>query len=80
MVKTFKQATIRTRLIVKLGNSSLLSYKVKLVGEIAEAPNASVKNNEQLKEWDRVLRKYKPKIVNRNFKLHFKTSVSKAFK
>lgn len=60
VVKTFKQATIRTRLIVKSGNSSPLSYKVKLVSEIAEAPNASVKNDEQFKEWDRVLRKYKP--------------------
>jgi len=60
VVKTFKQATIRTRLIVKLGNASPLTYKVKLVSEISEIPNASVKNDEQFKEWDRVLRKYKP--------------------
>ena len=45
---------------MKLGNSNPLSYKVKLVSEISEVPNASVKNDEQFKEWDRVLRKYKP--------------------
>ncbi len=61
-VQTFKQKTVRTRMIVKLGSSEPLTYKIKLVSEGANAPQTSVKSDELFKEWDRVLRKYKEVI------------------
>jgi hypothetical protein len=59
VVQTFKQRTIRTRMIVKLGSTDPLTYKIKLVSEHANSPQMSVKSDEYFKEWDRVLRKYK---------------------
>ena len=58
VVQTFKQNTIRTRVIVKLGSSNPLTYKVKLVSEQSGRAATSVKSDELFKEWDRVLRKY----------------------
>ncbi|MCX6247319.1 MAG: hypothetical protein NTW10_06275, partial [Bacteroidetes bacterium] len=63
VIQTFKQNTIRTRMIVKLGNSDPLAYKVKLISEQSGQPMSSVKSDELFKEWDRVLRKYK-EVVN----------------
>ncbi len=63
VVQTFKQNTIRTRVIVKLGSSEPLTYKVKLVSEESGQPMTSVKSDELFKEYDRVLRKYK-EIIN----------------
>ena len=68
-VKTFNsgKVTIRTRLIIKLGNSNPLSYKVKLVSEKALG-YVSSKKDEQFEEWDRLLRTYEnivPEIQNR---------------
>ena len=60
--KNFKASTIRTRLIVKLGNSNPLTYRVKLISETAR-PGTSVKNDEVFKQWDRLLRTYEP-IIN----------------
>lgn len=54
---TFPNAAIRTRLIIKLGTLDPLSYKVKLVSEIA-GPGTSVKSDHKFSEWDRVLRTY----------------------
>lgn len=58
VVQTFKQNTIRTRLIVKLGDTDPLTYKIKLVSEESRRPGTSVKSDELYREWDRVLRKY----------------------
>jgi hypothetical protein len=63
VVQTFKQNTIRTRMIVKLGGSDPLSYKIKLISEQSGQPQSSVKSDELFKEWDRVLRKYK-EVIN----------------
>lgn len=60
--QTFKQRTIRTRMIVKLGSTDPLTYKIKLVSEYANTAQTSVKSDELFKEWDRVLRKYKEVI------------------
>ncbi len=57
-LKSFKQNTVRTRVIVKLARSHPLEYKVKLVSEASGHPGTSVKSDELFKEWDRVLRKY----------------------
>jgi hypothetical protein len=62
VVQTFKQKTIRTRIIVKLASSDPLAYKIKLVSEVANASQVSVKSDELFKEWDRILRKYKEVI------------------
>lgn len=61
-VQTFKKNTIRTRMIVKLGSTSPLTYKIKLVSEESQKPQTSVKSDELFREWDRVLRKYKEVI------------------
>lgn len=58
VVQSFMQNTIRSRVIVKLGNSDPLVYKVKLVSEESRAPGTSVKSDELYREWDRVLRKF----------------------
>ena len=60
--KNFKASTIRTRLIIKLGNTEPLTYRVKLISETAR-PGTSVKNDEVFKQWDRLLRTYEP-IIN----------------
>ena len=57
-VQSFKQNTIRTRLILKLGSSDPLTYKVKIISEFSGQPGTSVKEDQAFKEWDRVLRKY----------------------
>ena len=57
-LKTFKQNTIRTRIIVKESSSDPLVFKVKLVSEYSGIPMTSVKSDELYKEWDRVLRTY----------------------
>lgn len=57
-LQSFQQNTIRSRLIVKLGNSDPLVYKVKLVSEESRVPGTSVKSDELFREWDRVLRRY----------------------
>ncbi len=54
----FVSGVIRTRLIVKLGSSDPLVYKVKLVSEYSKNPKISVRADEAFREWDRVLRKY----------------------
>ena len=58
VIQTFKQNTIRTRMIVKLGDTDPLTYKIKLVSEESRNPGTSVKSDELYREWDRVLRKY----------------------
>lgn len=58
VVQTFQQNTIRTRMIVKLGDTDPLTYKIKLVSEESKHPGTSVKSDELYREWDRVLRKY----------------------
>lgn len=62
-VQTFRQNTVRTRFIIKLGDSEPLTYKVKLVSEYSGEAGTSVKADEKYHEWDRVLRKYK-NIIN----------------
>jgi len=58
---TFDNASVRTRLIIKIGTLEPLSYKVKLVSEIA-GPGTSVKSDHLFAEWDRVLRTYETVI------------------
>jgi hypothetical protein len=57
VVKNFKAATIRTRLIIKTGSSDPLVYKAKLVSERGPA-GISATQDENFKPWDRVLRTF----------------------
>ena len=58
-IQSFQQNTIRTRLIIKLAKSNPLTFKGKLNSENSGASGTSVKADEQFREWDRILRKYK---------------------
>ena len=57
-VQTFKGNTIRTRIVVKLGGTDPLYYKIKLISEQSGEPGTSPKSDERIQEWDRVLWKY----------------------
>ncbi len=56
-VKNFKAATIRTRLIIKTVNSDPLTYKAKLISEIAPSGTSS-SHDESFRVWDRLLRTF----------------------
>ncbi len=71
-VQTFMQNTIRTRLIIKLANSSPLTFKVKLNSEYSGSARTSVKADELFRPWDRVLRKYENIIGDFNTRLQKK--------
>jgi hypothetical protein len=67
-IERYPNATVRTRIIVRQFTSSPIGFKVKIVSEISIDPNASVKNDEMFKEWDRLLRKYEnliPEVQSR---------------
>lgn len=57
-LQTFKQNTIRTRIIVKESSSNPLAFKVKVISEESGNAMTSVKSDHLYKEWDRVLRSY----------------------
>jgi hypothetical protein len=57
VVKSFRAATIRTRLVIKTGNTDPLTYKAKLVSEIAP-PGSSANSDESFRNWDRLLRSF----------------------
>lgn len=61
-LKTFKQNTIRTRIIAKQSSDDPLAFKIKLISEQSNRALTSVKADELFREWDRVLRKYKDVI------------------
>jgi hypothetical protein len=57
-VEGFSGSTIRTRIIVKLGDSNPLKYVMKISSERAEGI-VSVKDDQEFEEWSRILKKYK---------------------
>jgi len=57
-LKTFRQSTVRSRIIVKEASTDPLVFKVKLVSEMSPIAMVSVKSDELFKEWDRVLRSF----------------------
>ena len=62
-IKAFSNGTIvRTRVIVKQGNIEPLKYVVKIVSEISIIKNVSVREDENFREWDRLLKTYKDLI------------------
>ncbi len=57
-LKSFSNATTRTRVIVKLANDDPLTYKIKIMSEKANGPGISAKADEAYDEWDRILRTF----------------------
>lgn len=57
-VQTFKQVTIRTRIVIKTSSSSPLTYSIKVASERAEGDNVSLQDDQKFKEWDRLLKKF----------------------
>lgn len=68
-LKTFRQNTIRTRIIVKQSSEDPLAFKIKLISEQSRRAMTSVKSDELFREWDRVLRKYKDIIAEAQSRL-----------
>ena len=61
VVNVFGNFTIRSRLIFRLTNENPLEYRFKLVSERARG-EASPREDEKFKAWDRVLKRYNPLI------------------
>jgi hypothetical protein len=61
-VTKFNHSLVRTRVIVKLGDSNPLKYVVKVNTEHSDDETATVKDDEKFQEWDRVLNSYKDLI------------------
>lgn len=61
-MKNFPNNTIRTRVIVKPGNTGTLQYVVKIQSESSGAANTGAKDDEKFKEWERILNTYKDVI------------------
>lgn len=61
-MKNFPNNTIRTRVIVKPGNTGGLQYVVKIQSESSGAANTGAKDDEKFKEWERLLNTYKDVI------------------
>ena len=61
-MKNFPNNTIRTRVIVKPGNTGTLQYVVKIQSEYSGAANTGAKDDEKFKEWQRLLNTYKDVI------------------
>ncbi|REE81857.1 hypothetical protein BX611_1397 [Lutibacter oceani] len=57
-VEGFNGSTVRTRIIVKLGDSNPLKYVMKISSERADGA-VSVKEDQEFEEWSRILKKYK---------------------
>ncbi len=51
------ESTIRTRVIVKMGDSNPLKYVIKIASERAEGV-VSVKDDQDFEEWNRILKRY----------------------
>lgn len=63
VVKTFKAATVRTRLIIKTAGTDPLTYKAKLVSEIGPS-GTSASQDENFKSWDRLLRTFENVVTD----------------
>lgn len=70
--KSFSRTTIRTRVIVKQSNSSPIKYRLKIVSEFSIRANASIKNDDSFREWDRILREYEGLITEFQTRLRSK--------
>lgn len=58
-VRSFKgSGTIRTRVIVKLGDSNPLKYVIKISSERSDKVGVNVKDDQLFTEWPRILKKY----------------------
>lgn len=56
--RSFRRATIRTRVIVTQNSSNPLKYQIKIVSEIADESSVNVDDAQAFEKWDRILRQY----------------------
>lgn len=63
VANNYSTNTIRTRVIVKIGDTNPLKYIVKIASEQSGFPKTSVKDDDSFEEWDRILNTYKD-IIN----------------
>lgn len=63
-VKTFPNNTIRTRIIIKVADSSTLKYVVKLCSEYSGKSGSNANDDSLYSEWHRVLEMYKNVITD----------------
>jgi len=63
-VKTFPNNTIRTRIIVKVADSSTLKYVVKLCSEYSGKSGSNANDDSLYSEWHRVLETYKNVVTD----------------
>jgi len=68
-VKTFPNNTIRTRIIVKVADSSKLKYAVKLCSESSGKSGSGANDDSLFSEWHRVLMPYKNVLSNIQLRL-----------
>jgi hypothetical protein len=68
-VKSFPNNTIRTRIIVKVADSSKLKYAVKLCSEASGKRGSSANDDSLYSEWKRVLTPYKDLLSNIQLRL-----------
>ena len=68
-VKSFPNNTIRTRIIVKVADSSKLKYVVKLCSEASGKRGSSANDDSLYSEWNRVLSPYKDLLSNIQLRL-----------
>ena len=61
-MKNFPNNTIRTRVIVKPGNTGSLQYVVKIQSESSGSANTGAKDDEKFKQWERLLNTFKDVI------------------
>ena len=68
-VKTFPNNTIRTRIIVKVADSSKLKFAIKLCSESSGKSGSSASDDSLYSEWHRVLLPYKNVLSNIQLRL-----------
>jgi hypothetical protein len=69
LVKSFPNNTIRTRIIVKVADSSKLKFAVKLCSEASGKRGSSANDDSLYSEWNRVLSPYKDLLSNIQLRL-----------
>lgn len=63
ITQSYAQSTVRTRVIVRTASLDPLSFRVKLVSEIADRAGVKGNDDDRFRVWDRLLRKYEPLIA-----------------
>lgn len=58
VTQSYAQSTVRTRVIIRTASLEPLSFRIKVVSEIAEKAGVKGTDDDRFRPWDRILRKY----------------------